>query len=99
MSAIDEAARRHGVDPALLRGCCGAGDLDVDVDGAARVLAQDLLAFGGDERKAVAAFHVGPGAVAEYGGVPPYPDTERYVREVLAVVRAHRDSSLAGLRP
>ena len=40
--------------------------------------------FGGDMRKAVAAYNAGPGAVEKYGGVPPYAETQNYVQNVLA---------------
>ena len=43
-----------------------------------------LTTFGGDVRKAVAAYNAGPGAVKDYGGVPPYKETQKYVENVLA---------------
>lgn len=50
-----------------------------NVTGGVTYLKQQLDAFGGDERKALAAYNAGPGAVRKYGGVPPYPETQAYV--------------------
>ena len=52
------------------------------IDGAARLLAGHLDRFGSTEL-AVAAYNAGAGAVARYGGVPPFEETRRYVPEVL----------------
>ncbi len=41
--------------------------------------------FGGDIRMAVAAYNAGPGAVEHYGGIPPYPQTQQYVADVLSL--------------
>lgn len=54
------------------------------VDGAARLLAGHLKTYGGSVPLALAAYNAGPGAVARYGGVPPYPETQAYVARVLA---------------
>ena len=44
--------------------------------------------FGGDLRLVLAAYYAGEVAVAKYGNtVPPYPETQAYVRDVLAVYR------------
>ena len=39
--------------------------------------------FGGDLVLTIAAYNAGHGAVQKYGGVPPYAETQRYVRRVL----------------
>lgn len=53
------------------------------VDGAARLL-HDLLGRFGRTDLALAAYNAGPGAVLRYDGIPPYAETQNYVRKVLA---------------
>ncbi len=52
------------------------------VDGAARML-RNLISEFGRVDYAVAAYNAGPGAVHRYHGIPPYPETRRYVPAVL----------------
>jgi soluble lytic murein transglycosylase-like protein len=54
------------------------------IEGGARYLKQQLDRFGGDAAKALAAYNAGPGAVQRFGGVPPYQETQNYVRRVLS---------------
>jgi soluble lytic murein transglycosylase-like protein len=54
------------------------------IEGGAKYLRQQLDRFGGDVTKALAAYNAGPGAVARYGGVPPFAETQAYVRRVQA---------------
>jgi hypothetical protein len=49
-----------------------------NIRGGVRYLAQQLKSFGSPEL-ALAAYNAGPGAVRKFGGVPPYPETQRYV--------------------
>ncbi|GAA1256645.1 transglycosylase SLT domain-containing protein [Oryzihumus leptocrescens] len=74
MQLMPGTARSLGVNPL---------DPGQAVDGAARLLAQDLRTFGSTEL-AVAAYNAGPDAVRSYGGVPPYAETRAYVQRVLA---------------
>jgi cell wall-associated NlpC family hydrolase len=53
------------------------------ISGAAQLLAGYLQAYGGSLPLALAAYNAGPGAVARYGGVPPYPQTQAYVTDIL----------------
>jgi soluble lytic murein transglycosylase-like protein len=69
------------------------------IDGGAKYLRQQLDAFGGDVTKALAAYNAGPGAVQRYGGVPPYAETQNYVRQVQAYADEYRSQSQPQLQP
>ena len=63
------------------------------IEGGAKYLRQQLDRFGGDPAKALAAYNAGPGAVQRYGGVPPYAETQNYVRSVMAYADQYRGSA------
>lgn len=56
------------------------------VDGAARLLKSHLARFGSTEL-ALAAYNAGPGAVTKHGGIPPYKETQNYVRKIMSELR------------
>jgi soluble lytic murein transglycosylase-like protein len=60
------------------------------LQGGAKYLRQQLDRFGGDEKLALAAYNAGPGAVARFGGVPPYSETQNYVNSVLSKAASYR---------
>ena len=64
-----------GVDPT---------DMRQNLDGSARYMLMLLDRFGSKEL-ALAGYNAGPEAVAKYGGVPPYEETQGHVRKVMAV--------------
>jgi hypothetical protein len=54
----------------------------LQVHGGARYLATQLNTFDGNIVNALAAYNAGPGRVFEYGGVPPFAETQHYVQVI-----------------
>lgn len=59
------------------------------IDGAARYLSSLTKQFGSTDL-ALAAYNAGPGTVSRYGGIPPFSETQNYVRSVLSKAEAYR---------
>jgi len=72
----DTAARYRVEDPF---------DPHANIEGGIRYLRDLLRLFPSDLRHVLAAYNAGEGAVQQYGGIPPYPETQRYVERVLAL--------------
>jgi soluble lytic murein transglycosylase-like protein len=54
-----------------------------NIEGGARYLRQLLDMFDGDVTLALAGYNAGPGNVQKHNGVPPFPETQQYIRRVL----------------
>ncbi len=61
-----------------------------NIDGGTRYIRKMLDMFGGDLKKAVAAYNAGPGNVQKYGGIPPIEETQNYVVKVLGNYSSYR---------
>ena len=90
MQLMPATARRYGVRDSF--------DPRENIRGGTAYLSDLLDLFGGDLVRTLAAYNAGEGAVQRWGGVPPYPETQEYVRRAMLVYSGSAGSApvLAG---
>jgi len=66
-------------------GVSNAYDIEQNIAGGTKYLKSMIDRFNGDEKLALAAYNAGPNAVKKYGGIPPYQETQNYVKNVLSI--------------
>lgn len=89
MQLMPDTSRSYGVTDAY--------SPDQSIDAGARHLHALLRRYGGDFTLAAAAYNAGAGAVARFGGVPPYRETRAYVAKVQALHASYK-RALEGTR-
>lgn len=82
MQLIPETAIRHGVRNLY--------DTNENVTGGAKHLRYLLNRFHGNIRLALAAYNAGERKVDRYGQIPPYKETQDYVKKVLVYYRSYK---------
>lgn len=76
MQLMPETAKELGVENPY--------DAYENIMGGAKLISQLLDKYDGDIALAAAAYNAGSGAVAKYNGIPPYTETQNYVKKVLS---------------
>ena len=75
-------------------GVKNAYDAEQNIEGGTKYLKGLMDRFGNDKSLALAAYNAGPNAVKKYNGIPPYADTQNYVKKVLSKYDTYKGANL-----
>ncbi len=89
MQLMPETAREYQVSDPF--------DPEANINGGVRYLKDLLNEFSGNLSLALAAYNAGPAAVRKYQGIPPYPETEAFVKKVQEIYQGGGDLSAASI--
>jgi soluble lytic murein transglycosylase-like protein len=63
-----------------------------NINGGTKYLKKMLDMFNGDKKLALAAYNAGPDSVKKWNGIPPYAETQNYVKSIMDSVSVSEDS-------
>jgi soluble lytic murein transglycosylase-like protein len=85
MQLMPDTAKELGVDKPF--------NVEQNIEGGVKYLAELLSLFKGNTRLATAAYNAGPNAVKKYNDVPPYSETKVYVERVSILHQRYQHES------
>ena len=81
MQLMPDTAKRFGVN--------NLSNVEENIKGGAKYLKYLLNKFNYNFKLALAAYNSGENTVVKYNGVPPYPETKKYVNKVFSMYRKY----------
>lgn len=75
-------------------GVTNSYDARENIMGGAKLISQLLSKYNGNTSLALAAYNAGSGNVEKYGGIPPFTETQNYVKKVLSYFNSESRSEL-----
>lgn len=89
MQLMPDTAKGLKVDP---------NNMEQNIEGGVRYLKAKLNEFGGDIQMALASYNAGSSAVKKYKGIPPYKETQNYVKTIMGSMNNYqKDSSVRNI--